>query len=359
MKAGSARALPVLAGVLVLLGWSAAGGPVAGEADSTGLHDVLKTQLQLSGSELSALTQGRPVVKTLPSTINREMTTAGGVRIRGSALTRFVHQFKTLEGFKTSQFVLQIEKFADTPARGNLDALIVDPDDIESLRTCRVGACKMQLAAEDIARFNQEVNWRSPGAAAQASALYKDILFAHLTRYRAGGKGQLVHYRDRDPGTQLAAETEGLLAAKPSWLDQWPAFQEHVRRYPAATGANTEDFFYWSKEAFGFKPVIGLNHVSVYSDEDTGGVMIVTTQIYASHYMDGSIGINTLMPDRQSANDPGFYWVFVNRSRIGRLDGFLGTFARPIVQRRARSGLMKSLVQTKQRFEGGQVTPPR
>jgi hypothetical protein len=343
-RSGSAVALIVLS-----LGTVLAGPP--SPTDTANVQAVLRAQLELSDSELSALNQGRPIVKTLPSTANREMTTVGGVRIRGGAMMRFVDQFKTLEGFRTSQFMLQIGKFADTPQLSDLDALTLDADDIESLRTCRVAACDVQLAADDIIRFNREVDWRSPAAAQDATALYKRILFAHLTGYRRGGTDRLVQYGDRDPGVRLAIETEALLDAKPSLLDHSPVFQRHVRRYPADTDASVEDFFYWSKEAFGFKPVIGLNHVSVYTDASTGKVIIVTTQIYASHYMDGSIGINALMPDHSARGESAFYWVYLNRSRVGRLGGFLGTLSRPIVQRRARSGLLKSLLQTKQRFE--------
>lgn len=352
-RAGLARAsMSVVALLLLSLGVVLTG--QSSPADSQNLQGVLRAQLQLSDSELAALNQGRPIVKTLSSTANREMTTVGGVRIHSGAMTRFVNQFKTLEGFRTSQFMLQIRKFADTPQLSDLDTLTLEPEDIESLRTCRVAACDVQLAAGDITRFNKEVDWRSPTAAQQATALYKTILFAHLTRYRNGGTDHLVHYGDRDPGVRLETETEALLDAKPSPLDHVPAFQRHVRRYPAGTDASVEDFFYWSKEAFGFKPVIGLNHVSVYTETSTGKVIIVTTQIYASHYMDGSIGINALIPDRSAGSKPAFYWVYLNRSRVGRLGGFLGTLSRPIVQRRARSGLMKSLVQTKQRFEAAQ-----
>ena len=150
--------------------------------DTTSLSTLLRTQLQFSNSELSALTRGQPVVKTLPPTMSREMTTAGAVRIRSGAMARFVDQFKTLEGFKTSQFVLQIQKFGDPPQLSELDALIVDAEDVESLRECRVGACDVQLAADDINRLRAEVNWRSPTAAQDATALYKAILFAHLTK---------------------------------------------------------------------------------------------------------------------------------------------------------------------------------
>lgn len=322
--------------------------------DPKSLDAILRAQLQLSNSELSHLRQGRPVAKTLAATMPREMTTAGAVRIRGGAMPRFVDQFKTLEGFKTSQFVLQISRFSTPPVPADLDALEFEAEDVESLRECRVGACDVQLTADDIRRFNAEVNWRAPTAAADAAALYKSILFTHLTKYRTSGRSALPHYQDRHPGVHLAAEIEALLDAKPSLLEQVPAFLHYLRRFPAGADPNTEDFFYWSKEAFGFKPVVGLNHVSVHTDPGTGNVMIVTTQIYASHYMDGSIGFNALMPDRTSKNDPAFYWVFMNRSQVGRLSGFVGAIARPIMQRRARSGLAKSLLQTKQRFEAAQ-----
>ena len=355
-RTGHARvALTTASAAGLLMLW--AGSHLAGTSslvDTTSLSTLLRTQLQFSNSELSALTRGQPVVKTLPATMSREMTTAGAVRIRSGAMARFVDQFKTLEGFKTSQFVLQIQKFGDPPQLSELDALIVDAEDVESLRECRVGACDVQLAADDINRLRAEVNWRSPTAAQDATALYKAILFAHLTRYRTGGNDQLVHYQDRETAVQLAAETAALLDAKPSLLDQVPALQDHLRHYPAGAAGTIEDFFYWSKEVFGFKPVIGINHVRVFADDSTGHVMIVTTQIYASHYLDGSVAVNRLMPDRDQGNEPAFYWLYMNRTRVGRLAGLIGSMSRPIVQRRARSGLMKSLTQTKQRFEAAQ-----
>jgi hypothetical protein len=339
---------------LVLLGAAC----VAVQLSAVGSGDlqaVLKEPLQLSDADLSTLKQGHPLAKTLTSAAPREMTTVGAVRIRGSAMARFVNQFKTLEGFRTSQFILQIEKFGETPQLRDLDKLTLDAEDFESLRSCRVGACDVQLSADDIRRFSQ-VNWKSPHAAQDAATLYRAVLFDHLVRYRATGTKSLLHYQDREPGVSLAQETQSLLDARPSILDQAPALRNHIRQYPSGTDPQSEDFFYWSKEAFGFKPVVGLNHVSVHTDATTGRVTILTTQIYASHYIEGSLGINTLMPDPTS-NESAFYWAYVNRVRVGRLAGLLGKIARPIMQRRARAGLMKSLVQTKQRFEAAGGVP--
>jgi hypothetical protein len=343
-----AHAAPVVL-VLVPLGavclTAARPSAVAAEDPQT----IIKKPLQLSDAELATLGQGQPVAKTLTSTAPREMTTVGAVRIRGGAMARFVNQFKTLEGFRTSQFILQIEKFGGTPQLSDLDKLTLEPEDVESLRACRVGACDVQLSADDINRFSQ-LNWKSPTAARDAATLYRAILFDHLVKYRAAGTKGLVRYQDREPGVSLAQETQALLDVRPSFLDHVPAFRDYIKQYPSSTHPQVEDFFYWSKEAFGFKPVTGVNHVSVHTDATTGRVTILTTQIYASHYIEGSLGINTLMPD-PAANESAFYWAYVNRVRVGRLGGLLGKLARPIMQRRARSGLMKSLVQTKQRFE--------
>ena len=244
-RTGHARVVLTTASAVLLM--LLVGSHLAGTSSvvdtTTNLSTILRTQLQFSNSELSAVTQGQPVVKTLPATINREMTTAGVVRIRSDAMWRFVNQFKTLEGFKTSQFVLQIQKFSDPPQLSHLDSLIVDEEDIESLRECRVGACDVQLAAEDISRLSADVNWRSPTAAEDATALYKGILFAHLTRYRTGGNDQLVHYQDREAAVRLAAETTALLDAKPSLLEYAPALQDHIRDYPAGVAENIEEFF--------------------------------------------------------------------------------------------------------------------
>ena len=112
-----------------------------------------------------------------------------------------------------------------------------------------------------------------------------------------------------------------------------------------------EDFFYWSKEAFGFKPVIGLNHVSVHTDAPAAVSDCDDADLCEP--LHGRLGRGQRVDSRRGEAASGFYWLYVNRSRIGRLGGLLGALSRPIVQRRARAGLTKSLVQTKQRLEAG------
>lgn len=334
--------------IVLVLGFHAAVVSALGVFVGEGPGERVGAPLQFSDAELRTLKQGRPVVKTMEPSMNRELVTAGGVRIRGQ-LTRFAEQFKTLDGFRTSQFVLQLGKFAEMPGLSDLDGLTLDSEDLDSLRVCRVGACDVKLAADDIRRFEAEVNWSSPTAAGEAATLYKEILFAHLSAYREGGHRRLIDYHDGEERIRLGVETGALFEARPSLLDLVPGFQSRLHSDPAGR-EGVEHLFYWSKEAFGFKPVTGLTHLRAFVDESTGYAVIVTTQIYASHYIDGSVAIHALVPDA-SGPEPGFYWLYQNRSRVGRLAGVLGALSRPIVQRRARAGLMRSLVQTKSRFE--------
>src|SRR3954470_9205067 len=127
-----ARVIPVAAAlmVLALVGLRAVS---ATAVDATDPRLALKGPLQLSDADLAALLEGTPVAKTLSASASREMTTVGGIRIRGGGMARFVEQFKTLEGFRSSQFVLQIQKFGPEPRLSDLDGLTLEPDDFASL----------------------------------------------------------------------------------------------------------------------------------------------------------------------------------------------------------------------------------
>jgi len=340
--------------VLTVLGAGMAAGMISGpssQAQAVGAdaRQLLQATLALSDKELAALDQGRPVVKTLPSATRREVATGGAIRIRGS-IPRFVEQFLTLEGFRRSDFVEGISRFSSPPVPADLEALTPDPDDLEDLRKCKVGDCKLRLPASDIRRFQAEVDWRAPDWRQTATTLLKGTLFSYLATYQEGGFDRLPAYQHDDEPLRVGEELRALLTQRPSPLDADPGFREYLLHYPSGTLPGTENFFYWSKESFGFKPIVGVNHVSVHRVADRHASMAII-QIHTTHYIDGQVAAMTLLP--VPGDERSFYWLYLNRARIDRLDGFWGIVARPIVQRRARSGLSKSLTTTKEGLESG------
>jgi hypothetical protein len=308
----------------------------------------IRTTLRLSDGDLSNVDRGRAVVRTLPPGNQREVITAGAIRIQ-AASPGFVARFRTLEGFKTSEFVRQIARFSEPPVPEDLAPLTLDEDDFDDLMACRLSDCGLRLTEADIRRVG-ELDWQAADARDRATALYASILFQHLLDYRSHGRARLPVYRDQEEPLALGEELGNMLSL-PSPLNRAPDLLRYLETFPSGTLPSAESFFYWSKEAFGFKPVIGLYHVVMHTASD-GSVYMVTTQIYASHYMDGQVSLSAVMPDADDGGE-GFYWLYFNRARIGRLDSFMGRLSKSIVQRRTRNGLARSMNQTRERMEGG------
>lgn len=163
-------------------------------------HALLQRQLGFSPSELTAVDRGRPAVRSLKAGDRREVATAGAIRV-GVPLGLFVDRFNDIVNFKRSPLVLQVGKFSNPPLPSDLEALMLDQADMEDLRRCRVGSCRLQLSASQITRFGQEVNWSEPDARARASRLFRETLVESVTAYQTGGNSALPEYRDdADPG---------------------------------------------------------------------------------------------------------------------------------------------------------------
>jgi hypothetical protein len=311
---------------------------------------VLRRHLELTENDVDILRRGQPVTRTFGSGERREVTVGGAIRIEAT-IEAFLERFRRVEKFRESEMVRQIARFGEPPAEGDLAGLTVDLEDVESLRQCRPGACKVRLPAGVIVRFNREVDWAAADPGPQVSSLFRSVLWDLLRAYRAGGNASLAVYDDHEDPLYLSKETDELVAASAPLLSDAPEFTEFLARYPAASTPDVESFFYWSKDEFGFKPVISLTHVGIVRPApDRPDAIIASKQIYANHYFDGSLAITRLLDD-PAAPGRGFYMLYLNRTRNAKLAGFLGRLSRPMVHSRSRAGVERLLRATKVRLE--------
>jgi hypothetical protein len=174
-------------------------------------------------------------------------------------------------------------------------------------------------------------------------------LFSYIETYMHQGNSALIEYRDESKPVRLADEFRAVLAALPGLAGFAPEFQEYLDRYPTAVLPDVREFFYWSTESFGLKPVASVTHVSIYAQP--GRIVIASKQIYASHYFDASLGLTAALDDGADARGPSMYLVYLNRSRIDFLSGFLGGFRRAILRGRLRDGMQKNLVEVVRKLE--------
>jgi len=316
----------------------------------TRVRDLLRERLALSAPELTTLDRGRPVAKSLRVGDRREIAAGGAIRV-GVPAPFFLQRFVDIVSFKQSPLVRQIGKFSAAPAVEDLERLTFELEDLDALRSCRVGDCDIQLSADQIRRIQSGVDWSQPSARAQASQLLRELLFEYVERYRASGNQALLEYANQRVPQKLSEELRLLVTHASGILTRAPEFGDALLSTTASL-QGAEEFIYWSKEQFGLKPVVSITHVIIYLPQrpDVPDVLIASKQIYASRYLAGSLAI-TLGIDASHNGVPSFYLVYANRTRPRALPPVIGGIVRRVAQGQARDGLEEQLQFAKDRLE--------
>jgi hypothetical protein len=296
-------------------------------------------------SDLSSLRNGETVVKVLPADDKKDVAVCGLVRLDAPA-EMFLDSFRDNMVRKSNPAILEIGTFSQSPALGDLQALTIDDRDIEDLRACVVGDCKMKLSAAMISRFQKEIDWNAPNYRMQAAQLFKQMLVGYIRDYIIRGDTALINYSDKSETVAIAKAYQELMGAS--------AYDELAKAHEASAKPLpelVESIIVWSKIKFGLKPVININHISIYrnSQRSVSQVLIVSKQLYADHYFESSLGLTAYLTITGPA--PETYLFYENRSRLDGLEGPLGKIKRGVIEDRALASLTSILNQSKLRLD--------
>jgi hypothetical protein len=302
--------------------------------------------------EYAALTAGRPASRLLEVTRKDQVAVMAAVRIDVPP-AKFLAAYRDIASFESGTEVQGIGAFSEPPDITDLATLTLPDSDLDSLRSCRIGDCEINLSSDAIEQFRREVHWSSATAAAEARHVLQKMLLAQITGYQRKGNEALVVYRDRaspisvrESSNQLFADSD-TLASVPGVADYF----QHYHDRPLPEGA--EEFFYWQQVTFGMKPVTRINHVVIapFSVAGHAAWAIVSRMIYASHYFRDGLEIRYVMPTDASAAPPAFYLVLINRSHSEALTGIKGLVLGSAIRRKARDSSARHLGFVKQRIE--------
>ncbi len=324
---------------------------VARATSRSAAETFLSEQFQFDAGDFKQLDERRAVMRALPASDGREVAMVGVVRMRVPPAF-YISQLRAIETFKRDEAVLAIGVFRRPASPDDAAALTLEPEDIERLQRCRPGSCKVQLPADALRRFHDEVRWGTPEAAADANRLMRDLLAGMVNRYRQSGDDGLMTYSDGDEPLSVAAQFHALLESGSAVLGRFPALYRYMMDYPRAQPAEVDDVIYWSKEKMGPATVVGVTHLAIapLGGPPPAAFAVASKQLYATHYFDASLGLTILLTD-DAAADSASYLVYVNRSRLDILGGFWGGLKRPIVRSRARSAAATHLIQVRDRVE--------
>ncbi len=310
------------------------------------LETYISTHVRLAPAERNALLSGSPVTKLLNSDASNEVAVFGAVWIDAAPAT-YVRLLKDIEQFERGGPFRITKRISGPPNISDFAALQLPAEDVEALKTCKVGDCDVKLSAESLERIRKSIDWTKPTAPADAQALFRQFVFEYVKDYTEGGNERLAVYRDSARPTFVAAEFESMANRMPELGQHLQDLKAFLLGYPKVTLPNGTTFLYWQDVKFGLKPTIRVNHVVI--DNKPEFTAIASKLIYATHYFSTALDLRVLVPDPARAR--GFWFVNVTRSRSDGLSGFVGRMIRSRVENEVVKGMKHALQATKAKVE--------
>jgi hypothetical protein len=314
--------------------------------------------LGLTPQQIADIDAGRPVAKVLSWGVPSEVFVFGAVHVSGSPQT-YLDAARDLGRLSKTPGYQGIGEIRENATVADLNAFAFDPADVKALKTCREGACDVQLPTTGIQAFRDGVNWSRPDAAEQVNALARPAVLRLVQAYRRGGNQALGEYRDKEHPARVAEQFAAMIGRGSVLPNMLPELRRYLLEYPNAELTSADSFFYWEKVAFGLKPTIRINHSVIYrgttNDRDFGVVAI--KQLYASHYFHTALDTTVCLDDGAASAPHGFYLLTLKGSEQEGLTGFKGSIVRKIVVDKTRSSVESGLAAIKQAVE--KAAPPR
>ena len=324
----------------VLLGVIAAAAPLDGVRQGPAalpgkLAEYITQHVKLPPADQKQLLQGEPVTALLPADASKEVAIFGAVWIN-APISAYLTAVRDIERLEKGPNFLVTKKIGDPPRLEDFAQLTLPPEDVEDLRTCKVGDCELKLGEDALRRFQKQVDWAKPlpQATAQVEALFRTMALEYVSRYQKAGNAALAAYRDSGRPTFVAEEFKTMVDQMPLLTDYLPQLKTYLLDYPKASLPGSQSFLYWQSAKFGLKPTIRINHVVTV--EQPSGAAVVTKMLYANHYFWTAIELRVLVPD--PARGKGFWFVSVSQSRSDGLGGYLGPLIRGKVRDEAQKG---------------------
>lgn len=351
---GNSHRLPQLAAIVILIWFGVV--TSLGQTSLQDFRNVLKDQANFTAEDFSALEREEMVVKLLPVKDKREVAVCGLMRLQ-VPLAEGLQAFQQSMTQLNRKSILEIGKFSNPPSFDDLQTLTLEDRDVEDLKQCVVGNCKLKISAAMIERIRKEINWNAADHRSRATYLFRQMLLDYVSDYLARGDAALMKYHDQSREVRLDDEHQSLLEASLYINDFAPELAQYLKAFPKAELTDVENSINWTKIKFGLKPVTILTHLTTYRRQ-AGGVsqtIVVSKQLYANHYFDSALGLTALIniPNKSTTSDS--YLLYTNRSRADALDGSFSKLKRNLVEGEALTNLNAILLQTRLNLESSSI----
>jgi hypothetical protein len=323
-------------------------------APNTDPFAFLQPSVTVSVDERRQLDRGEPIARVLPGKdLEVAVFAAVPVDIGGDRLVAWMRQ---IEDLKKSAYVLAIGRFSDPPQIEDLAGLTLDDKELSEILACRPGSCGLKLSAVEMTQLRRAAADAGRDWQPRLQQAFRAVVLERVKTYLAEGHAALAPYADGGSPVWPATRFALVLGHSVFLTQRLPRFAEHLSRYPRAPMPSVESFVYWSKERLADNAIVSATHVSILRSDEPGlpDALVAGKQIFATHYVNASLGITAIMRGPPGAPN---YLVYVNRSDVDVLGGMFGGLVRWFMERRLKAEAANVLQGLRRRLESGDPPP--
>jgi hypothetical protein len=330
----------------------------------TGPFAFFEPTVTVSPADRNSLDGGTPIIRFLQAT-GYEIGAFSAIALP-SAVTveRAAAWMRQAELLRENGYIIATGRLSTPPRLEDFDRLIVDDEDLNEIRRCAPGRCGVKLPAADIQTLAAIARIGGSEWKARLQQGLREMLLRRVQTFAAGGLAALDDIADKKRRSSPAGAFAPLVEHAVFLGERTPDLARRLLLCPNEPRPGSESFMYWSKERLGGKPVITVTHVELMpAHGQHAPLMMVGTQIYASHYLDASLTITAFLRDERASRG---YFVYLHRSSVDFLGGFWGGLARSIIESKVRKDGPAILARVRERLASGEPSgsarhawPPR
>ena len=316
------------------------------------LQTFFRRNIGLSQDEVTAIRNGQPVSKALPSREPAEVFLLGAVYINAAPerYVNFAHDFNRLRNLPN---YLALGVFSNPPQLSDLNGFSFESDDVEDLKKCKPGDCLIQMPTSSIEELQRSIDWSAPDANEQVNEHLQKTALQRLLAYQRDGNEALGVYNDKRDPTRVPQQFSYMLSYSKALPEQLPDFYNYLLEYPKSKPANVENSFYWARVKFGLKPTLRIVQMMTMhgGEADPVAYAIAEKQLYSSHYFETALDLSFCVRGSDDPKQPGFYLIMAMGSEQSGLTGVKGSIVRKTAVGRSVSNLKNALTTIRDTLE--------
>ena len=317
------------------------------------LETFFRQNVGLNEDQIAAIRSGQPVAKPLPPRNPDEVLLFGAIHIH-TAPEAFFQYARNFDRLRQVPGFLALGVFTDPPQLSDLRGFSLDHDDIEDLKKCEPGNCRLQMPGTSIEELHRSIDWSAPDVDEQVNQRLQKGAFERLLAYQREGNAALGAYNDKRDPTDVPEQFAYLLSYDNALPEHVPDFYHYLLAYPRDKPAHFEETFYWAKVKFGLKPTLRIVHMVTMRGRTSDPIAcaIAQKQLYSSHYFRTALDLSVCVRDSNGPKQGGFYLIKALGSEQGGLRGPKGSIVRRAAVSRAVSNLEQALAAIRDTIQG-------